>query len=131
MSGLTTVQITEDVTEVSVTQTGAVEVSITEDVNTIEINNLAIPTASVDAENVTFSPHGTITATDVEGALQQLADQGFSGTEAPSGANVQLGDTWYDTDDDIFYVYRTVDGVTDWVALATSETPDETDGGAF
>jgi len=131
MSSLTTVQITEDVTEVSVTQEGAVEVSITEDVNTIEINNLAIPAASVDAENVTFSPHGTITATDVEGALQQLADQGFSGTEAPSGANVQLGDTWYDTDDDIFYVYRTVDGVTDWVALATSETPDETDGGAF
>ena len=39
---LTTVDISEDVTEVSITETGKVEVAINEEVTTIEINNLAI-----------------------------------------------------------------------------------------
>ena len=37
---LTTVDISEDVTQVSITETGKVEVAINEDVTTIEINNL-------------------------------------------------------------------------------------------
>jgi hypothetical protein len=127
----TTVQISEDVTEVSITETGKVEIEINEDTTVVEVNNLAIPAASVAATDVAFTPHGSITATNLNEAIQQLADQDFRSTSAPTGSNVEEGDTWYDTDDDIFYVYRTIDGVTDWVPLLTTDTPDETDGGAF
>ena len=129
MSSHSAVEITEEVTERQIMSNGNVEINITNDVNVIEVNNFAVPTASADS--IAFTPHGTITATTVTGALQQLADQNFTGTTTPSGANVELGDTWYDTNANIFYVYRTVDGVTDWYPLSTSEVADQTDGGAF
>lgn len=91
--------------------------------------NLGVTDAS--ASSVTITPTGTITATTLQGALEQLAAQDFRTTEAPTGDNVEEGDTWYDTDNDIFYVYRTVNGVTDWQALLTTGTPDESDGGTF
>ena len=73
---------------------------------------------------------GSITATDLQGAIEQLAAQDFRSNAALTGSNADLGDTWYDIDDNIFYVRRTVDGVTDWVAVQISN-PDETDGGSF
>lgn len=91
--------------------------------------NLAL--VDVGAASVSIVPTGPITATNIQDAIAQLADQNFRGDSAPTGANVEVGDTWYDQDDNIFYVYRTVDGVTDWVPLLTTDTPDETDGGAF
>ena len=50
----TTVDVTEDVTEVSITETGKVEVSINEDITVVEINNLAVPTTFVAAADVGF-----------------------------------------------------------------------------
>ena len=40
---LTTIDLSEDVTQVSITETGKIEVAINEDITTVEINNLAIP----------------------------------------------------------------------------------------
>ena len=48
--------------------------------------------------------------------------QDFRSNAAPTGNNVDLGDTWYDIDDNIFYVRRTVNGVTDW-AMQTGSNP--------
>ena len=83
------------------------------------------------ASSVTVTPTGAVTATTLQGAIEQLAAQDFRSNDAPSGSNVDVGDTWYDTNDNIFYVYRTVDGVTDWVPLQTGDNADETDGGSF
>lgn len=91
--------------------------------------NLAL--VDVGAASVSIVPTGPITATNIQDAIAQLADQNFRSDSAPTGANVEVGDTWYDQDDNIFYVYRTIDGVTDWVPLLTTDTADETDGGAF
>lgn len=105
-------------------------ISITiEPSNTVVTANLALADSS--SANVAITPTGAVTATTLQGAIEQLAAQDFRSNEAPSGSNVDVGDTWYDTNDNIFYVYRTIDGVTDWVPLQTSANADETDGGSF
>ena len=133
----TTVDITEDVTEVSITETGKVEVTINEDVTVVEINNLAVPTTFVAAADVGFEPHGSVTATNIRDAIQQLADQQFRGTTAPSSdtANLEEGDLFYDTDDNQIKVYReTSSGVFEFVPIIvgdTSSDSDTLDAGAF
>ena len=103
------------------------EVTVSNDVTEIQAN-LAI--ADVSAGSVVVNPTGSITSTTLQGALEQLAAQDFRGDDQPI-SNVELGDTWYDTDNDIFYVYRTVSGVTDWFPLVTSSDDGVQDGGAF
>lgn len=90
--------------------------------------NLAL--ADVGATSVVVTPTGYITATNLQGALEQVAAQDFRTSVQPS-TNVEIGDTWYDTSTNIFYVYRTVDGVTDWFPLVTTEEDGVQDGGAF
>lgn len=135
MSDYTSLQIAEDVTEVSITETGTVEVAINEDITTIEINNLAVPTAFVAAIDVAFEPHGSVTATNLNDAIQQLADQNFRSDDQPTGSNIEEGDTWYDTDDNQLKVYReTSSGVFEWVPIMIgniSDDSDNLDAGAF
>lgn len=126
----TIVEITEQVTDISVTDTNLVEISLSPENTTIEINNFAIPLNFLDAENVIFAPHGTVTATNVQDAIEHLADQNFRGTTTPT-TNVEEGDTWYDTLNDIFYVYRTINGITDWYPLLATQVDSRLDGGAF
>lgn len=131
----TTVDITEDVTEVSITEAGKVEVAINEDVTVVEINNLAVPTTFVAAADVGFEPHGSVTATNIRDAIQQLADQDFRSDDAPSGPNVEEGDTWYDTNDNQLKVYReTSEGNFEFVPIMIgddSPDSDTLDAGAF
>jgi len=126
----TIVEITEQVTDISVTDTNLVEISLSPENTTIEINNFAIPVNFLDAENVFFTPHGTVTATNVQDAIEHLADQSFRGSTTPT-TNVEEGDTWYDTLNDIFYVYRTINGITDWYPLLATQVDSRLDGGAF
>ena len=112
------IEIAPYITEVTVSST------------TTEVKaNLAI--ADVGAASVTIVPTGYIDATDLQGALDQIAAQDFRTPAQPSGSNVEIGDTWYDTTNDIFYVYRTVEGTTDWFPLVTSDEDGVQDGGAF
>ena len=131
----TTVDITEDVTEVSITEAGKVEIAINEDITVVEINNLAVPTTFVAAADVGFEPHGTVTATNIRDAIQQLADQNFRSDDVPTGSNVEEGDTWYDTDDNQLKVYReTSEGNFEFVPIMIgddSPDSDTLDAGAF
>ena len=75
-----------------------------------------------------MQPHGTITATNVQAALEQLADQSFRSDTAPTGtvvagvSTLSEGDTWYDTNDEQFKVYReTSNGVYEWVPIIVGE----------
>jgi hypothetical protein len=112
------IQIAPYITEVTVSST------------TTEVQaNLAL--ADVGASSVVVSPTGYISATNLQGALEQIAAQDFRTPAQPSGSNVEIGDTWYDTENDIFYVYRTVEGTTDWFPLVTTEEDGVQDGGAF
>lgn len=135
MPDTTSVQITEEVTQLSVTNDNGVSVNLVESPTLLTVNNFAIPAQFMDSANVSFDGHGTITADNVRDALQQLADQDFRTTETPTGPNIEEGDTWYDIDDNQLKVYReTSSGVFEWVPIMIgniSDDSDTLDAGAF
>ena len=137
MSSQTTLEITEDVTDVAITG-DTLEVSITDDVTTVQAYTLAVPfevPGQITANNVTVTPYNTIASTNLQTVLQGLADQNFRGTSAPSGSTVSEGDTWYDTDDDQLKVYReTSSGNFAWVPIMVgniSPDSDTIDAGSY
>ena len=135
MADTTTVQIVEEVTQLSVSNANDISVTLSDDSTDLTVNNFALPTAYVDAVDVTFSPHGTVTATNLRDAVQQLADQDFRSDDAPTGSNVEEGDTWYDTNDNQLKVYReTSEGNFEFVPIMIgddSPDSDTLDAGAF
>ena len=137
MSTQTTIEVTESVTEVSVTGTSTT-IDITDDINEIQAYTLAVPfevPGQITAANVTVVPYGTITTTNLRDALKELADQDFRGTSTPTGSYISEGDTWYDTDDDQFKVYReTSSGTLQWVPIivvAAAGDSDTIDAGSY
>jgi|TARA_R110000803_G_scaffold142595_1_gene208858 thiamine monophosphate kinase len=130
--------IPNDGTEITIAETN-VAVSVTENVTTlnivpavttVEAKGLAIALSDSAAMGVT--PYGSITATNVQAALNQLADQDFRSTSTPTGTNVSEGDTWYDTDDNILKVYREVSSnVFAWTNVVVADTNELLDAGAF
>lgn len=133
----TTLEITESVTDVTATG-DSISVNITDDVTSVQAYSLAIPISvpgTLTASNIITTPYNTITATDLDTALKQLADQNFRGTTAPTGSTVSEGDTWYDTDDEQFKVYReTSSGTFQWVPIivgAAAGDSDTIDAGSY
>ena len=147
----TNIAISTDVTEVALTESNvsinvvpsdtsvvvegdAISIDINPTVVTVEAKGMAISTAPAAAQ-VSVSPTGTITATNLQDALGQLADQDFRTEEAPTGYRIEVGDTWYDTNDDQLKIYRqTSNGVYEWVPIMIgndSEDSDNIDAGAF
>ena len=124
MSAVTEVTITESVTDLTAENTNAVTVDITAEATTISVNNFAIPINFMDADNVVFTPHNTITANNVSDAIKQLADQQFRGTTPPADgtANLEEGDLFYDTDDNQIKVYReTSTGTFEFVPIIVGD----------
>lgn len=120
LEGVTTVSVEEDVTTINIAPV----------VTTVEAKGLAI--SLVSAAALPFEPHGTVTATNVQSALEQLADQDFRSNDTPTGTNVSEGDTWYDLDDNKTKIYREVStGVFAWTNLVVAETDETLDAGAF
>ena len=129
MADVTTLSISEDVVTVTVAE-DVTTINIAPTVTTVEAKGLAISLATASA--LPFTPYGTITATNVQAALSQLADQDFRTDSAPSGTNVSEGDTWYDLDDNIYKIYREISaGVFAWTNLVVAETDTSLDAGAF
>ena len=125
----TTLSISEDVVTVTVAE-DVTTINIAPTVTTVEAKGLAISLATASA--LPFTPYGTITATNVQAALSQLADQDFRTDSVPSGTNVSEGDTWYDLDDNIYKIYREISaGVFAWTNLVVAETDTSLDAGAF
>ena len=125
----TQITVSESIVGVTVLE-DITTINIVPAVTTVEAKGLAIGIA--DSNAIGFTPYATITATSVQGALQQLADQDFRTASTPTGANVQEGDTWYDTDDNLMKVYREIStGVFGWTNLVVTELNESLDAGAF
>ncbi len=127
----TNVTVAENVTKIDVDKaSGEISLDISQDQTILQLRGIAI--SESNASQIAIQPHGTVTATNVQDALQQLADQDFRSTSQPTGTNVQEGDTWYDTDDNIMKVYREIStGVFAWTNLVVAETDETLDAGAF
>ena len=91
---------------VTVTETTGNAITVTTDQVIVTTNTLAI----ADASQIAINPvAGTdIDATNIQDALHQLADQRFTGTSPPASgdANLEEGDLWYDTANNLLKVYR-------------------------
>ena len=137
MSGPAVIEVTENVTEITASS-DQITINLTDDVTTIQAYSLAIPLTVpgvIDASSVTVTPYNTVTATFLDEALKELADQNFRSDSTPTGSYIEEGDTWYDTDDNQLKVYReTSSGVFEWVPIMVgniSPDSDTLDGGAF
>ena len=123
------VSISEEVVTVTVEEE-VTTINIAPAVTTVEAKGLAISLATAAA--LPFTPHGSVTATNVQAAMEQLADQDFRSNDTPTGTNVSEGDTWYDTDDNILKVYREVSSdVFAWTNVVVADTNELLDAGAF
>ena len=130
------VSIEVDTTTVTVTSEEAVNVAIAPETTDVAIS--VVP-ASTIASAIGSTAYGSITATNIQTALEQLADQFYRGSTTPSGTNLGEGDLWYDTAEEELRVYREISsGSFAWIALVaggyiTGETSlmDKLDGGYF
>ncbi len=128
------VSIVVDTTTVTVTSEEAVNVAIAP-----ETTSLSVSSGMGPASSIVSTAYNTISATDVQTAIEQLADQFYRSTGAPSGTNLAEGDLWYDTANEELKVYREISASTyEWQALVAGgyvagETSlmDKLDGGYF
>jgi hypothetical protein len=128
----TTVEIFKAGTSVIELSPAITEVELTTTRTVVEVG-IGLP--AVSSTSIVVEPTGIITATTLQGALEQLAAQTFKQPDMPTGQNVDEGDTWYNTENESLYVYReTSPGVFEWkpIMIGTdSTTSDMIDAGAF
>ena len=127
------VAISEEVTKISVTNNNSVGVTLADTTTTVTVNNLALPSQFQDAANIAVTPYNTIESSNLQTALQELADQSFRGADTPTGGNVEQGDLWYESDTETLKIYREVSqNVYAWVPIAMSTGDSDTlDGGSY
>jgi len=84
---------------ITVDDSGGTNVTVANaETSNVSVSSIASGTA------VTFDPSTTdLTSSTVSGALEELANEGFVQTGTPS-SGVSEGDTWYDNDDDVYYI---------------------------
>ena len=108
---------------VTVTETTGNEITVTTDQVVITTNSVAVGVAG----DIPFSPVGSITATNIQDALHQIADQKFVQAAAPAGDNnLEEGDLWYNTTDNVLMVYRN----TTWEEITIAAQLSESSGTA-
>jgi hypothetical protein len=108
---------------VSITETTGNEITVTTDQVVITTNSVAVGVAG----DISFSPVGSITATNIQDALHQIADQKFVQAAAPAGDNnLEEGDLWYNTTDNVLMVYRN----TTWEEITIAAQLSESSGAA-
>ena len=108
---------------VSITETTGNEITVTTDQVVITTNSVAVGVAG----DIPFSPVGSITATNIQDALHQIADQKFVQAAAPAGDNnLEEGDLWYNTTDNVLMVYRN----TTWEEITIAAQLSESSGTA-
>ncbi len=95
------VSIVVDTTTVTVISEDAVNVAIAP-----ETTSLSVSSGMGPASSIVSTAYNTISATNVQTAIEQLADQFYRSTGAPSGTNLAEGDLWYDKNTGQLKIYK-------------------------
>jgi len=131
----TTITVVEDVTNVTVESSVSTSLTIQPSTTAVSVSAISPADASSTAAQLSFVPHNVITATNVQDALEQLADQYFRSNDVPdpTTTNLEEGDFFYDLNDNQLKVYReTSTNVFQFVPLAQATGDMETvDAGSF
>ena len=124
----TNITVNQDSTAITIPSD--TNITITEDVTSVDIT-ASTPETITTAAGIGFNPYGTVASTNVQSALQEIADQFSIQTSAPGTLNE--GDLFYDTDDDRLQVYADADGSRKWVTILSAAADDmqRLDGGSF
>ena len=124
----TNITVSEDSTAISIPSDTTITVN--EDVTEVDIT-ASTPVTITTAAGIGFSPYGTVASTNVQSALQEIADQFTIQTSAPGTPSE--GDLFYDTDDDRLQVYADADGSRQWITIlrAAADDMQRLDGGSF
>ena len=112
--------------------------AVTNSVTTLTISS-AVAGAATDSGGITYTGDNSLLSSqsNVEGALNFLADQHFTQTTAPTAntTNLAEGDFFYDTDDNQLKIYReTSSGNYEFVPIMIgndSADSDTIDAGSF
>lgn len=131
----TTITVVEDVTNVTVESSVSTSLTIQPSTTSVSVSAISPADASTSAAQLSFTPHNVITATNVQDALEQLADQYFRSNDVPdpTTTNLEEGDFFYDLNDNQLKVYReTSTNVFQFVPLAQATGDmDTVDAGSF
>ena len=124
----TNITVSEDSTAISIPSDTTITVN--EDVTSVDIT-ASTPITITTAAGIGFSPYGTVASTNVQSALQEIADQFTIQTSAPGTPSE--GELFYDTDDDRLQVYADADGSRQWITIlrAAADDMQRLDGGSF
>jgi protein involved in temperature-dependent protein secretion len=99
------------------------------------ITAAGVALANTSADSMGINAISGLSATNVQGAIEELAGNAFQQDNTPTGSQVNEGDTWYDTDDNQYKIYReTSNGVYQWVPIIVGSAEDDSDtldAGAF
>ena len=91
------------------------------DAFTVEVSS------AVSAASTIYDPSGSdLSATDLQTVIDELANEKFAQTTAPT-VGVSEGDLWYDTDDDELKVRRD----SAWVEIVQEDLSGDLDGGSY
>lgn len=108
-------------------------IEVTGATTTISASGIAIGNTSAGSMGITAI--SGLSATNVQDAIEELAGNNFRQSTVPTGSQVSEGDTWYDTDDEQFKIYReTSSGVFQWVPIivgAANGDSDTLDAGSY
>ena len=121
-----------DITEDTVGDPTAITLN---DPQTIEYIGVGFYLPEADASTMEYTPHSSFSSSDNTIALGINALQSkFPIRQDGTPIDANEGDTWYDTDDNVFRLYlETSPGTIEWVTLAGTLTNSMTsvNGGAF
>lgn len=133
LNDLTSTVTWADVPNENITESSVVQHQAALNISESQISDLQAYLTSVSANIVSSLPSGSVSATNVQDALNQLANQQFSQASAPSGVLINEGDFWYETDTETLYVYREVSpNVFNWVPISFGTGDSDTlDGGSY
>ena len=87
--------------------------------------------AGGSASNITLTATGSVSSTNLQGAIAELARQQYSQDSAPT--DVEAGTFWYETDTENLFVYREISpNVYSWVAVILGDDDSYIlDGGSY
>ncbi len=109
------VQVSDTSNTVIVQEDGSVVVNIIEQTPVVvEVGVQGPPGPSATAETMTIEPSGSIEATNVQDAFDEIGRTFTQSTTAPS--NPSVADQWFDLTNNVLKIYK-LDG---WVPLADS-----------
>ena len=123
----TTCTISENVTQVTETSNNNIIVNEVQEDTKL---NLDIKISEVGAESYITTSHNHMESTNVQSAIQELAD--IIKVQDSIPLNYEQGDLWYDSDDNQLKVAREIGDVLQFVPLLSGTgNSDTVSGGTF